>query len=811
MDADENAVPMTRRGAIPTNMISYKGRKIPARIDPEARINHVVEIMSNSFGTKEHHITLCLRDEADHLVTQSNLPSKVINHDALKLVPSPTTEALAVVTSLKVSAQQPKLESTPPLNTQTQTEGMGIPLKLALFNLQKYIKEEDFAVEFMMRGGMRMLVRMLERDGEGGLAGNSLAYALQGVRGILEYEASWTDLTTRFIDRMLALLIHATQPNVLRPTTAIVRKLVISPSQVRGEGSGWKSPALSSLNKGKGKGREDEVNTPDLGIDAVFARMEELEREGGSATEGQEGPERVFRVVAKRLEGTGDLELVAQSLGLINASLRSAYQDGSKNYPSLVSIVERIGVRRAVSRLIPISSNNIVEPQILNFQARHAAILQYRRLRPVRPAQNAEQEKMLVDIWAHAHLGDARSNGVGGGEVPSGLGGQRSLDGWRKIGLGYDEAEDQHRFAMETDLFRDTGELGLECLHWFAAHDEDFYNLVMEQLARPGERRCPIGRASSECVKILCEHYKISQAGHHAPSHFQLFLLNFSRLHHLVLRFFIRMWAESESRLEDLARVTLLVHSQVRLSLEDEAGKTWLNLEKDLLESEYSVIRDRQMQMLEKEDGMMGRKAVRELREKVGGEAYEVMSEQRIGCMLQGAWFNAANVIVQGVTVSARPSSSKPLRFLRLSPNRRTIAWGDFATREPVKPSFESLRERIDVSNVTDVRLKTGCAIHSRSPNLVSRLSFSLMSGGEFSLLDLDAIHAAQLAEWTDGIRVLRGDGGMMSGESANYVHILTELALKVRLLDITGDGVEIPEKVSFGATPKSVDFWFAK
>jgi engulfment/cell motility protein 1 len=92
-----------------------------------------------------------------------------------RLVPSPTTEALAVVTSLKVSAQQPKLESTPALKTQTQTEGMGIPLKLALFNLQKYIKEEDFAVEFMMRGGMRMLVRMLERDGEGGLAGNSLA------------------------------------------------------------------------------------------------------------------------------------------------------------------------------------------------------------------------------------------------------------------------------------------------------------------------------------------------------------------------------------------------------------------------------------------------------------------------------------------------------------------------------------------------------------------------------------------------------------------------------------------------------------
>jgi len=46
------------------------------------------------------------------------------------------------------------------------------------------------------------------------------------------------------------------------------------------------------------------------------------------------------------------------------------------------------------------------------------------------------------------------------------------------------------------------------------------------------------------------------------------------------------------------------------------------------------------------------------------------------------------------------------------------------------------------------------------------------MSGGELSLLDLDAIHGAQLAEWTDGIRVLRGEGGMSTQETAHYVHV---------------------------------------
>lgn len=52
-----------------------------------------------------------------------------------------------------------------------------LPLKLALFNFQKYIKEEEFAVEFMLKGGVRTLVRLLERS-HGGLTGNSLAVRL---------------------------------------------------------------------------------------------------------------------------------------------------------------------------------------------------------------------------------------------------------------------------------------------------------------------------------------------------------------------------------------------------------------------------------------------------------------------------------------------------------------------------------------------------------------------------------------------------------------------------------------------------------
>ena len=46
----------------------------------------MVEMMAAAFPAKEHHITLCLRDETDGLVTQNNLPSKVYNHENLKSV-----------------------------------------------------------------------------------------------------------------------------------------------------------------------------------------------------------------------------------------------------------------------------------------------------------------------------------------------------------------------------------------------------------------------------------------------------------------------------------------------------------------------------------------------------------------------------------------------------------------------------------------------------------------------------------------------------------------------------------------------------
>ena len=285
-----------------------------------------------------------------------------------RLVPSPMTEALTVVDSLKHSVK----DDSPRGSEASNFDGHIIPLKLALFNLSKFVREEEFAVEFMIRGGVRLLIELLERK-VGGLSGNSLAvstagwciyccaadagqYALQGVRGILEFESGWEDLSDDFINRVLSLLMTAAHPNVLRPTTAIVRKLIISSPQVD---RARQRAHLKARGKGKGKEKEepDPPTSPlmQYGFDKVFLRMEGMNDDGALG---------VMRVVVKRLEGTGDLELVAQrralminpsseltknSLGLINVCLRSAQQDNSPNYPGLAATVEALNVRKYVS------------------------------------------------------------------------------------------------------------------------------------------------------------------------------------------------------------------------------------------------------------------------------------------------------------------------------------------------------------------------------------------------------------------------------------------------------------------------------
>lgn len=164
----------------------------------------------------------------------------------------------------------------------------------------------------------------------------------------------------------------------------------------------------------------------------------------------------------------------------------------------------------------------------------------------------------------------------------------------------------------------------------------------------------------------------------------------------------------------------------------------------------------------------------------------------------------------------------------------------DSTAKFPVRNGLEDLPERIDVSMISEIATGT-CAPppalvrdqsdFPSSAHIPSPLSFSLLSTHEGSLADQIAPDQSRWADWTDGLNMLRRDGGHVSSkESAGFVQTLTEIGLKIKLLgnaffrsvnsvynllmavqDLSGEMVEIPSGLVPGPPPMNNDFFFSE
>ena len=125
----------------------------------------------------------------------------------------------------------------------------------------------------------------------------------------------------------------------------------------------------------------------------------------------------------------------------------------------------------------------------------------------------------------------------------------------------------------------------------------------------------------------------------------------------------------------------------------------------------------------------------------------------------------------------------------------KSLHYVDSAVKFPVRKGLEDLPETIDIANVAEVATGTcapfphlhdqpDLALGASSPQLASPLSFSLLSTSGGSLADQIAPDQARWADWTDGLNMLRRDGGhVASPETEVFVQALTEIGLKIKLL----------------------------
>ncbi|KAK6992173.1 ELMO/CED-12 family-domain-containing protein, partial [Favolaschia claudopus] len=736
---------------VPTNTVTTAtGLTVRTRIDPVLTVDDVVRQLCINLKVKDSPSNYALRDEADELVTNDNLRRKIKTKVNLKLVNAPAREARETAEKLK-------------LRDDATT------LKMTLFTLQKYIREEQFAQSFINCSGLTDLIDIIF-----GAHGNTLAYALTAMQNLMELDYGWSTLDDAFIFQVVQILSSPQSLiNVCRPATAILKKLVeADPTSAPG------TQLAASSSRGPPILPPDSVYR--YGFSVVFEQM----RKGVGFLE----------TVISRL-GSADTAMAQHSMMLINSLLSHA---SDTRWEEFIAELEKLNVRKAVVRLMSSHTIEDLTSSILDFQANFIRVT-YRKKTTLIEETEPSHAAILQAIWTNSKLTESVDE-------------TGQLLRWRLLGFDTENLEQE---------FNDVGVLGLECLSKFIDMDPDFPKIIQEQLSRPPARRCPVAKASNEVVEMLSEHWAIFAPGYSTSTTFQPFFLDFYKVHSLATHFFIRMWGDSGAASGDFSRVSALVRSQAKVALRSENVRPWHEVEHDFTECEYRRVRERQMKELEQDDDLLSKVPVRNLRAKLYKESFEFVRQQRIQCLMQGAWFvNALPPNSTGSRDSTR-RPSRPWRFMRLDPGLKYLHYVDSALKFAVRSGLEDLPDRIEVAAISEIATGTCAApphvLRDQSdlpptfPPVASPLSFSLLSAHEGSLADQIAPDQSRWADWTDGLNMLRRDGGHVSSkETAGFVQALTEIGLKIKLLDLSGEMVELPSGLIAGPPPSNTDFFFS-
>jgi engulfment and cell motility protein 1 len=322
---------------------------------------------------------------------------------------------------------------------------------------------------------------------------------------------------------------------------------------------------------------------------------------------------------------------------------------------------------------------------------------------------------------------------------------------------------------------------------------------------------------------ILFQHFHVDDAGEsprftvldsrtNFDTIFQPLLLQWSRLHTASLQSFLRIWKTTGAELEDFEKVAELI----RVLVGEVVGraprtKDIQDVEEDLQEYDVAKLREAQMELLEQSYESAWGIHLRQVREELKHEALQFVKEQRIRCLLQGAWFSnhAQYNPEKGPITKQDLKRSVPAswRYVRLSHNRRFLHYGDFETHDDsYTPSLDLLVQKIDLNTVSSVVSNVSAAsIHSNSstetltanqPKNASTTKITIHgntpgSSHESILLSLSPSSHSVASEWLDGLLMLLNQQPI-TAETTKLTTMVTNYGIKIRLLNVRyGDQYE--------------------
>ncbi|KAF2437316.1 hypothetical protein P171DRAFT_399990, partial [Karstenula rhodostoma CBS 690.94] len=651
--------------------------------------------------------------------------------------------------------------------------------KMAVFKLQSAIGDPSFADVFIQEGGLPKL-RFLALHA----TGNTLAYCLTSLSRLLELDKGWDHVTDDLTKRIVGLVVAQPLVNVNRGAMSVLAAIVGNPSRRNSQ------PGVTGFQRLK----------PIIESHKQFL------------------PSLVEKMTS------ADHALCANSLQLINALMRDTIaNEADSEWPRFIKQLQELGVIKSVYGLMQSSAVQDLAHPLLDFQSLTKILLRRWREEKV-DLEKADHRRALRGL----HVA---SNPDQTGTDPKGSKRQHPAK-WRRLGF---ESESP---AFE---FNPSGFLGLMDLTDFVYKNEDgFQKLLLEQSAVPLDQRCPIARASLAVTSILYGHFDVDKSDESESNRytvldsranfekaFKPLLLHWSRLHTSGLNAFIRLWKAAGAQLEDFEKIEELV----RILTEQVVGqaprtKEIKDVEEELAEFDIQRLRELQMELLELTYEDAWGHHLRQVRDELSHEALQFIKEQRIRCLLQGAWFPQT----MNYSTEAGPVTSKTLnqtvpsswRFIRLSHNRRYLHFSDFDERLPTEPRLDALQDKIDLSIVSSVvsnvsasapstsssdstlkdagqaNTSTKITIHGYLPGTSHSRQKSDGSKGtqkESVLLQLHPQSHTLASEWLDGLLMLLNQQPI-TADTNKLVNLIGGYGLKIRLLNVRFEDVGMEEPI---------------
>jgi engulfment/cell motility protein 1 len=387
--------------------------------------------------------------------------------------------------------------------------------------------------------------------------------------------------------------------------------------------------------------------------------------------------------------------LCANALQLINSLIRDAVtHDSETEWPKFIKRLQDLGVIKAVYFLMQGTALHDLAQPILEFQSLTKVML--RKWRDVRVDLDKPDHKRALRSISAASYQDDRGQNMGSKR-------HKDPERWRRVGF---ETE------FPGSEFDETGFLGMMDLTDFVMKNEDqFKKLVLEQNNKSSELRLPIARASLAITSVLFEHFEIEKGDADESQRyavldsrsnfekaFKPLLLHWSRLHTAGLNAFLRLWKATGAEVEDFDKVAELVKILAEQVLgQATRTKDVAEAEAELAEFDYHRLRETQMELLELTYEDAWGQHLRQVRDELNHEALQFVKEQRIRCLLSGAWFPQSTSPSESGPVTKQTINRSALsnwRFVRLSHNRRYLHYADFDSRRALDPALEELYEK---------------------------------------------------------------------------------------------------------------------